>query len=76
MANGLLFKIVVGAVVGTAVTLTGGSMVGNVREHTEIRKESIAGDEKVMIKVDKISDIVTDIRLEQREMSSYIKSKL
>ena len=80
MANGLIGKVVVGGIVTTAISLTGWGIVNNdvrnTAEHVEIRKESLAGEEKVLKKVDKVYDIVIETQLEQREMSAYIKGKL
>ena len=80
MPNGMMVKVVAGGIVTTAITIAGWGIVNNdvrnTASHTEIRKESLEGDEKVMVKVDKVEDIVTEIRIEQRDISSYIKSKL
>ena len=75
-ANGSMSKIIVGAIVLTAIGMTGGAFVNNGSEHVEIRKEREQGDKDVMQKVEKVEDIVTEIRLEQRDLSHYIKAKL
>ena len=48
----------------------------NASERKEIRRDIIEGDARVMSKVDKIEDIVTEIRLEQRSLTQFIKGKL
>ena len=46
--------------------------VRNVEQHREIRKELVGGDKAVLEKVDKVEDIVTDIRLEQTEQRALL----
>ena len=48
----------------------------NVKEHTEIRKEIVTVSKDARESIDRVKDIVTDIRLEQREISTLLKNKL
>ena len=78
--NGLVSKILAGAIITTAVGAAGTGIVANevrnVKSHEDIRKEALYGDKEILVKVEKVNDIVTEIRLEQRELAVYLKQKL
>ena len=80
MPNGLVTKILAGAIITTAVGAAGTGIVANevrnVKSHEDIRKEALYGDKEILVKVEKVNDIVTEIRLEQRELAVYLKQKL
>jgi len=80
MPNGLVTKILAGAIITTAVGAAGTGIVANevrnVKSHENIRKEALYGDKEILVKVEKVNDIVTEIRLEQRELAVYLKQKL
>jgi hypothetical protein len=69
MTNGNITKIIIGG--GMALlTFMGYGIVDNeirnVNDHKEIRKE-------VVVAVNEVKDIVTDVRLEQREQRVLLK---
>lgn len=75
-----LYKVFIGGgVTATLALLTfmGNGVVNNevrnVQQHREIRKEIAAGDMAVRDSVDKIKDIVTDIRIDQVEQRSILR---
>jgi len=56
--------------------------IRNQKEHTDIRKEHVAirkemfeADRRLNEKVEEVKDIVTDVRLEQRELTTIIKER-
>ena len=75
--NGALGKVIAGAIITTAIGITGTGIVYNrndaIKEFKAVRSEMAYGDTMVLIKVDKVEDIVTDIRLEQRTMTETLK---
>ena len=76
MANGLVTKIA-GTIISVSIAATGTGVIANevrnVKSHEDIRKEFAIGDKEILKKVDKVEDIVTDIRLEQRTMTEILK---
>ena len=69
----LIIKTVIAVVFGSGViSFMGYGIVNNdirnTGQHIEIRKEVAIGDEKNEEKIDEVKEIVTDIRLEQKEM--------
>lgn len=81
-----LYKLFVGAGISATLGLLGfmgngivNNEIRNVKQHTEIRREMVIGDRSALDRVDKVKDIVTDIRIEQnqqRVLLNDIKSKL
>ena len=82
--NGLVSKMLAGAIITTAVGAAGTGIVANevrnVKSHVILDDKIEEGDKEVrkevLAKVDKFNDIVTEIRLEQRELAIYLKQKL
>ena len=82
--NGIMTRIIMGAIITTAVGTTGTGIIYNrndsIKNFKEVRVEIVKGDtelkEKIEKKIEKIEDIVTDIRLEQKEMAVYLRKKL
>ena len=82
--NGITSKIVIGAIVTTAIGTAGTGIIYNrndaIKNFKEIRAEYKEGDEKVLLKLEtkleKLDETVTDMRLEQRALAVYIKDKL
>ena len=82
MINGnfSLYKIFIGAGVSATLgllTFMGNGIVNNdkvnVSEHIAIRSEQVTADRAIYGKMDKVKDIVTDIRLEQVEQRIMLK---
>jgi len=67
-------------VVCIAIPALANNMIMNDRRNQDeralIRKEMREADDKIENKIDKIQSVVTDIRLEQRSLASFIKGKL
>lgn len=86
MINGNLNKILITSGIATLtgiLSFMGGGIVSNdvrnTAQHTAIRKEMVSADLATLDKIDKVKDIVTDIRLEQAEQRGLlndIKGKL
>jgi len=78
MANGSLMiaKWAGGALI-TGLLFMGKGIVDNNNRHTatevEIRKEVIEGDKEIYSKIDKVEDIVTEIRVEQATIVTTLK---
>ena len=79
MVNGGITKIVIGGALSGGLAILSfmgygivNNDIRNTSEHIEIRKEQAVGDEKVSRKIDSVKDIVTDIQLEQRELTVLI----
>ena len=75
-----LYKLfIAGGVSATVALLTfiGNGVVNNevrnVTQHREIRKEMVLGDSQIRDGLEKVKDIVTDIRLEQVEQRTLLK---
>ena len=87
MANNIAFKAVIGTLFGSGILAFMGygiinNEIRNVKEHTEIRKEQVnirreanEGDERLNKKIDEVKKIVTDVRLEQRELTTIVKER-
>ena len=80
LINGNIYKIFVGGGISATLALLGFMGNGivnndrsNVIQHIEIRKEMMQGDMAVTAKIDKVQDIVTDIRLKQTEQKVLLK---
>lgn len=80
-ANISLYKIFIGAGVSATIgilTFMGNGIIDNevrnVTQHNEIRKEIYSGDMAVREKLDRVEDIVTEIKLDQRETQTMIKN--
>jgi len=74
-------KIIIGGAVSALIAILGfmgGGIVKNDNKntvsHTEIRKEMLVGDTAVRRTVDKVEDIVTDIRIEQTEQRVILQT--
>jgi len=72
--NGNLPKLLIGGGISGCIALLGfmGSGIvtndrNNTTQHIEIRRESLGGDLEINRSVEKVKDIVTEIRLEQAE---------
>ena len=78
--NGMTSKIIIGAIISTAICITGTGIVYNrndaIKEFKEIRQEYQAGDKEVLGEVKEVKELVADLRLEQRDLAIYIKQKL
>ena len=77
-ANGIIVKAVIGVIAGSGILgFMGKGIVDNretnIKEHTEIRKEMMAKDEKLRDKVEKIDDKVDDIRVTQSEVVTILR---
>lgn len=75
-----LYKIFVGAGVSATLallTFIGNGVVNNevrnVTQHREIRKEMLSADKDISNSLDRVKDIVTDIRLEQVDQRAILK---
>lgn len=82
-ATNVMTKILSGgalALIMGALTFTGTGVVNNdirnTEQHINIRKEMVAGDKELREHVALVKDIVVDIRIEQKAISSFLKSKL
>lgn len=80
MANGnvVIVKVVTAVVFGSGlIGFMGKGIVDNnnrnVADHVKIREERIIGDEKNEDSIDEVKDIVTDIRIEQREQMTILR---
>ena len=82
-ANGItstIIKILIGGTITIFVTILSfmgkgivDNDVRNSNEHTTIRKEIVEATTKNANKIEAVKDIVTDIRIEQREMVTILK---
>lgn len=74
MINGSLQKILIGGGVSAAIGITSfmgygivNNDVRNTTQHIDIRREAIEADKEIDHSIDKVKEIVTDIRIEQSE---------
>lgn len=77
-SNAIVTKTIVGIIFGSGLLgFMGYGIVNNdirnTKDHIEIRKEQLAGDKDNREKLNVVKDIVTDIRIEQREMHTILK---
>jgi hypothetical protein len=79
-SNGNLYKIFVGGGISATLALLGFMGNGivdndrnNVKQHIDIRREMIEGDMDIHKNLDRVKDIVTDIRLEQTEQRVLLR---
>ena len=82
-ANGIMTKVLSGstiAVIIGAISFIGKGVVDNdvrnTSQHIEIRREMVDGDKDLREHIAAVKDVVLDIRLEQRELGAFIKSRL
>lgn len=78
--NGWVLKTALGGGITVWIAITsfmGTSVVRNrelnIADHTVIRSEMVNRDEKIGDKIENVKDIVTDIRVEQREQMMILK---
>ena len=86
LLNGNLIKVYVGGAISASIGLASfmgygivNNDIRNTTQHREIRKEMIISDKEIDKSIEKVSDIVIDIRMEQveqREILKGIASKL
>ena len=80
MINGNLTKIFVGGAVTVGISIVSfmgygivNNDVRNTTGHVEIRREMLISDKEIDRNIDRVKDIVTDVRLEQVEQRGILE---
>lgn len=81
--NGNLGKIIIGSLISIPVAVMGfmgkgivDNDVRNTAQHVEIRKEQTSNYKELRNRMEDVKDIVIESKMEQRELSHFLKSKL
>jgi len=80
MANNTTVKAIVTVIFASGIlTFMGYGIVNNdirnTKDHISIRKDMVEMDKELNDKVEEVKDIVTDVRLEQRELTTIVKER-